>query len=93
MPLPVEWRPEALSDLLQIVDYIADENISAAINLSNEIKTKVGKLGENPYMFKRSPRLNGLREMVVHPNYIVFYRVTYQSVEIINIVHAKRQWP
>lgn len=93
MPLLVEWRPEALSDLLEIIDYIADENISAAINLSNEIKAKVSKLGDNPHMFKQSSRVNGLREMVVRPNYLVFYRVTSQSVEIVNIVHAKRQWP
>lgn len=93
MPLPIEWRPEAVSDLLKIVEYVADENMSAAINLSNEIKAKVSKLGEHPNMYKQSSRVNGLREMVVHPNYLVFYRVTSQSVEIVNIVHTKRQWP
>ncbi|RJX85236.1 type II toxin-antitoxin system RelE/ParE family toxin, partial [Escherichia coli] len=40
-----------------------------------------------------SDRVSGLREIVVHPNYIVLYRVAASSIEIANIVHARRQFP
>jgi plasmid stabilization system protein ParE len=35
----------------------------------------------------------GLREIVAHPNYIVLYRVTAASVEIVDVVHARREFP
>jgi len=31
--------------------------------------------------------------MVIRPNYVVFYRETADLVEIVNVVHARRQWP
>ncbi|MHB1737256.1 MAG: type II toxin-antitoxin system RelE/ParE family toxin [Acidithiobacillus sp.] len=35
----------------------------------------------------------GLREIVAHPNYIVLYRVTATCIEIVNVVHARREFP
>jgi plasmid stabilization system protein ParE len=34
-----------------------------------------------------------MRELIVSSNYIVFYRETPLLVEIVNVVHASRQWP
>jgi plasmid stabilization system protein ParE len=34
-----------------------------------------------------------MRELVVTSNYIVLYREGPHSVEIVNIIHARRQWP
>ncbi|CDW96208.1 hypothetical protein THIX_60589 [Thiomonas sp. X19] len=33
------------------------------------------------------------REMVVHPTYIVFYRVTATSIDMLAVTHARRQSP
>jgi toxin ParE1/3/4 len=30
---------------------------------------------------------------VVHPNYILIYRVTGDAVEIVNLVHARQRYP
>jgi toxin ParE1/3/4 len=30
---------------------------------------------------------------VVHPNYIVIYRVCPAFIEIVNVVHARQQYP
>jgi plasmid stabilization system protein ParE len=35
----------------------------------------------------------GMREMVVRSNYIVLYRETAQQVEVVNVFHARQQWP
>ncbi|WP_265258179.1 hypothetical protein [Verminephrobacter aporrectodeae] len=40
-----------------------------------------------------SERVPGLREIVAHPNYIVLYRVAADRIEIINRVHARREFP
>lgn len=33
------------------------------------------------------------REAVVHPNYILVYRVTADAVEIVSVVHARQEYP
>ena len=40
-----------------------------------------------------SNRIPDLRELVAHPNYIVLYRVTATRIEIVNVVHARRNFP
>ncbi|MDC3471035.1 type II toxin-antitoxin system RelE/ParE family toxin [Escherichia coli] len=91
--LPILWLPSARDDLRQIVAYIAKENIPAARRLKIRIETSVLALSEHPYLYLPSDRVSGLREIVVHPNYIVLYRVAASSIEIANIVHARRQFP
>lgn len=47
MPV-VEWRRQARADLIEIVDYISDDNPDAAQRLKNEIETKVSELPGHP---------------------------------------------
>ncbi len=41
----------------------------------------------------RPGRVSGTRELVAHPNYIIVYRVTANEVEILNVSHARQQYP
>ena len=34
-----------------------------------------------------------MRELVIRGNYVMFYRETPTLIEIVNVVHARRQWP
>ena len=38
-------------------------------------------------------RVPGTREAVVHPNYILVYRVTAEAVEILRLMHARQRYP
>jgi addiction module RelE/StbE family toxin len=89
----LEWRAQARADLLDIIDHIADDNPDAAQSLMDEIEAKVSKLPDHPKLYKPSVRVKGLRELVVTSNYIVLYRDGPHFVEIVNIIHARRQWP
>jgi len=89
----LEWRSQARADLLEIVSYIADENPDAAQDLKDEIEIKVSKLPEHPKLYKASVHVKGLRELIVRSNYVVLYRESPHLVEIVNVVHARRQWP
>jgi toxin ParE1/3/4 len=86
-------RLHASADLMMIVADIADENPDAAQELKDEIEAKAAKLPDHPKLYKPSPRVKGLREMLIRPNYVVFYRESPELVEIVNVVHARRQWP
>ncbi|BFT62498.1 hypothetical protein PMm318_A32570 [Pseudomonas moorei] len=48
----VEWRPEARAELWQILDYIGERNVAAAIDLSQAIETATSALPEHPYLYQ-----------------------------------------
>ena len=89
----LKWRQQAIDDLVEIVGYIADDNPVAAQELKDEIEDKVAKLPDHPKLYKPSPRVKGMRELVARSNYIVLYRETPELVEVVNVFHARRQWP
>ena len=49
-------------------------------------------LGEYPYM-GRPGREPGYREFVAHANYIMVYTVLETQVDIVSVLHARRQYP
>lgn len=89
--MPV-WRPAAIADRRRITDYIARDNLMAAIGMGDMLMAKALVLDEQP-LLGRVGRIKGTRELVVHPNYILFYRVVGTDVEILRIKHAAQQWP
>ena len=89
----LEWRPQARADLLGIVTIIAEDNPDAAQALKDEIEAKAAKLPQRPKLYKPSQRVKGMREVVIRGIYVMFYRETPTRVEIVNVVHARRQWP
>lgn len=48
-------------------------------------------LADYPYLHKQSLRRVGWREVVVHPNYIIFYRAA-ANVEILAVIHAREEF-
>jgi toxin ParE1/3/4 len=90
--LSVKWRDEAKADLLEIMGFIAERNEQAAYDLQERIERSLEHLPEHPYLYKPSLRVAGTREIVVHPNYIVFYEVT-DVIEILAVVHAREDFP
>lgn len=86
------WRPAAQDDLLQIITYIADRNAKAALDLQAAIEACAERLPDHPFLYRRG-RVEGMREAVVHPNYILIYRVGRDVIEIVSVVHARREYP
>ena len=91
--LPVVWTAQAEDDLLKIVQFIGERNLFAAQSLGNALKESTWPLSEHPMLFKRSARVIGCREIVVHPNYIVLYVVQETKILVVNVVHASRNFP
>jgi toxin ParE1/3/4 len=86
------WRVSALDDLAAIIGYITDRNLPAAERLEAAIDAIAQTLTAHPLAF-RPGRVAGTREAVVHPNYILIYRVTVETVEIVSVVHARQRYP
>ena len=88
----IRWRPLAEADWDAIIDYIAHDNPHAAIELGDTINERVAELPAYPKLH-RLGRVKGTPEMVVHPNYVVVYRVRRDSIEIVRVLHSAQQWP
>ena len=90
--LPVAWRKEASQELDEIIDYIAQFDERAADRLEAAALECTERLSEFPYLY-RTGRVAGTREALVHPNYIIVYRVGATQIDILSVVHSRRNYP
>jgi len=93
MARPVVWTDAAEADLEEIIDYIAARNISAASKLERRFRDAVVPLSEHPDLFRESERMPGYRELVAHPNYLIFYQVLADEISIEMVAHGRRNFP
>lgn len=64
----------------------------AAIEMGDMLMQKAAQLDQHPKL-GRTGRVTGTRELVVHPNYILIYRIVGESVEVLRVKHAAQKWP
>ena len=86
------WRPEARRQYLESLDYIAQRNLNASERLDDAIVDQLGLLSSHPFI-GRVGRTADTRELVVHPNYIIIYRVDDTEIWILRFLHARKQYP
>ena len=81
----------SLADRNAIMEYIAQDNPTAAIDLDLEFEAKAENARQRPRLYKPG-RMKGTREIVVRPNYVMVYRVTGDLIEVLRVLHAAQQW-
>ena len=79
----VKWLRAALADLDHIADFSARDNPDRAQSFFNQVEA----LRRFPFMGPSSEDIDA-RELVVHRNYLVVYRLVGETVEILQIWHA-----
>lgn len=89
----VRWTAEALDALAAIIDFIEAENPDAAFALGDRILTTTETLLAGHPHAGRPGRVEGTRELVVHPSYLIVYRASGTEVQILSVRHAARAWP
>lgn len=86
------WTRPASIDRQEIREYIAQDNPAAALALDELFSEKAGRLADHPHL-GRPGRVTGTRELVAHQNYIIIYDVAGDTVRLLRVLHAARQWP
>ena len=86
------WAAEARLDAAAIFNFISERNAPAADKMKALITDKAQQLIEFPFIH-RIGRVDNTREAVIHPNYIIIYRVYEDRVRILSVVHARKQYP
>ncbi|QLE54559.1 type II toxin-antitoxin system RelE/ParE family toxin [Nostoc sp. TCL26-01] len=83
-------RPRAELDLLEIWNFIAENNLDKADELLDLLAVKLQNLACNPGMGKRREELSvGLRSFPVR-NFVVFYQEIEDGIDVIRILHGSR---
>lgn len=86
------WSDDAETDLDIITEYVARDDVIAAIGMRDEIEGQIERLREFP-LSGRKGRLEGTRELVVvRTPFIVVYTAS-DAVQIVRVLHGAQQWP
>lgn len=90
--MKIRWLLRASNSLEAIVDFVAQDNPSAADILAKKIRNATVSLKDFPEMGKPG-RIAGTRELIVPSTpYIIPYRIREDEVQILHVVHASRKW-
>lgn len=89
----IVWTPRAQRNLRDAARYLTQFNPGAALATVHLIRAAPRQLVHHPAS-GRPGRVEGTRELVIAgSSYILPYRVTHDSVEILAVLHTSRQWP
>jgi len=91
----IVWLPAARATRQHAIDYIAADNVSAALEQLERIERRVDSLADFPEQ-GRVGRQHGTRELVVpRTPFVVVYRVRKRPplVEILRVLHGNQKWP
>lgn len=81
----------AEAELEAIADHIARDSPVRALSFVEELRAVCDLLAEHPERFPLTPRYAGLGvRRRAYRDYLVFYRVTAEAVEVLHVVHGAR---
>ena len=86
------WSADARNERDDIFEYISADDPIAALTMDELFVERGKNLLEFPHIGRLglSP---DTRELTVHPNYRLVYELVGDDVHILNVVHARRDWP
>ena len=91
--LHINRTDEAESDLIEIWQFIADDNMQAADRMYALLESKMNRLTDFPKMGSPRDDLSpGLRSLVVG-NYLIFYRLEADRIDILRVLQGMQDLP
>ena len=89
----LRWEADAVIDLSDLRNYIAEDNPSAAHKVACRIIEKVNFLKDQPFLGGPG-RIHNTREIVVtNTPYTIIYHLSPDTITILRVFHQARQWP
>jgi toxin ParE1/3/4 len=80
----------ALEDLVEIGDYIAKDNIKTAVTFVEHLQNRCYSLGKHPNLGRKREEIRIGMRSITEGNYLILYRLHATYVEIVRVVHTKR---
>ena len=89
--LELVWLESAKADLDNIAEYIAQDNINAAIDVYLRVKASSKGLLDQPKI-GRQGKVKGTRERIVTGTKLIIIYQIAGRIEIIRVLHGAQQW-
>lgn len=97
--LHVRRRLGVSTDVIELAEYIARDNLDAALRFLDRVEETIKGLAEMPgkgaYREFVDPRLHELQSWAVDgfPNQLIFYRVREETLLVVAVLHGARDLP
>lgn len=88
--MKVIFSPAARDDLMEIADYIAQDNPRRAMSFIDELESRCDALGAAPGIGTQRPELGPGICGLPHGRYLIFYRAANTVLRIERIMHGAR---
>ncbi len=90
--MKIIWSPLSLQKLEYYADYIAQDNVDAALVFIDEVEESALSLKDFPFKGRMIPALNDelKRELIIKSNYLLLYEIHEDRVEILTIRHVRQ---
>jgi len=91
----IRYLSTAEKDLIDIFEYIKQDNPAAAISQFEKFDKSVSQLALNPFLgvIPKDERLEKLGyRMLIVDKYLVFYVIKTETVQIRRIIHGDRRY-
>ena len=85
--------PAARLDLCDIWGYIAEDNVTAADRMLDEIDAQCKFLARTPELGRLREDLSPRLRSWVVGNYVIFYRPQPNGIEVMRVLHGRRNFP
>jgi addiction module RelE/StbE family toxin len=86
----LRWTRSALADLQRILECVEQDSPHAPQALAAGFKQTAEHLTRHPLIGRRG-QIEGTRELMLHRNYLLTYRVSSEAVEILQIWHVAQE--
>jgi addiction module RelE/StbE family toxin len=88
----IVWSPTSQRKIDEIVNYISQDNVDAALTLVEEFEKRVQHLKNHPRSGQMVPALNDemVRQLVVQSNYVITYEINQDHINILTIRHTRQ---
>jgi toxin ParE1/3/4 len=93
----VNKRPIVIQDLIEQATFIAEDNLDASDRFLKAAEETFNLLGKMPAIGRFSgftqPSLVDVRQFAIKgfQNFLIFYRISDESVDILRVLHGSRQ--
>lgn len=88
--MKLRWARSALADLQAVLEYVARDNPHAARALAAGFRQTAEHVTAHPFIGRRG-EIEGTRELMLHRNYLLTYRVSSETVEILQVWHVAQK--
>ncbi len=90
--MKIVWSALAKQRRLEIIRYIAQYDIDAAKKMDMLLRSSAKSLLKFPRKGKAG-KVEGTRELIITPRYVMVYTVSDSVIDIISVVHTSQLYP